>query len=596
MRSKIMAMLTRHLLILAAHVGAAVLFSAPWAAGGYLVTDGSRIVEVDTGEPAQLNGINWFGFETANFAPHGLWQRSMDSFLDQMGDLGYNFLRVPYCNEMFNPGVMPNGINFWQNPDLEGLTPIQILDTLIEKAGARGMRIMLDRHRPTSSGQSTLWYTAQVTEQRWIDDWTMLAARYADSSVVVAADLHNEPHGAATWGTGDLATDWRLAAERCGNAILEVNPDWLIVVGGIENHQNDFYWWGGNLMGARNHPVRLAVANRLVYSPHDYGPGVYSQPWFSDPAFPANMPGIWNKYWAYLHLENIAPILVGEFGGRKTDNVSSEGIWQNTLVDYLAEHGMYWTYWCWNPNSGDTGGVLLDDWQTIDESKQAMLNRLIDVSPPAPNDDIIIDNTDPLRVTLAGSWFSSTSITGFYGSDYLHDDNAGKGTKTVRFTPDLMQAGAYEVFLMWAAFNRATAVPVDIVSATGTISQAVNQRENGGQWVSLGVHSFDAGSSGSLFIRTGGTSDYVVVDAVRFSLVRALPHPMAVALESVPGGIRLTWPTVPGSRYRVQMKSQLSGPLWLNRTEVTATGPSASWDDAAVAGTASRFYRIIFIE
>lgn len=57
---------------------------------------------------------------------------------------------------------------------------------------------------------------------------------------MIGADLHNEPHGAATWGSGNTNTDWRLAAERCGNAILSVNTNWLIIVEGIENYQNDF--------------------------------------------------------------------------------------------------------------------------------------------------------------------------------------------------------------------------------------------------------------------------------------------------------------------------------------------------------------------
>jgi endoglucanase len=30
---------------------------------------------------------------------------------------------------------------------------------------------------------------------------------------------------------------------------------------------------------------------------------------------------------------------------------------------------MSYTYWSWNPDSGDTGGVLQDDWNTIDQAK-----------------------------------------------------------------------------------------------------------------------------------------------------------------------------------------------------------------------------------
>jgi endoglucanase len=79
-----------------------------------------------------------------------------------------------------------------------------------------------------------LWYTGQYPEQRWIDDWRMLAQRYRNNPTVVGADLHNEPHTPACWGCGDQTRDWRLAAERAGNAIQAVNPDWLIIVEGVD--------------------------------------------------------------------------------------------------------------------------------------------------------------------------------------------------------------------------------------------------------------------------------------------------------------------------------------------------------------------------
>src|SRR5260221_404467 len=116
---------------------------------------------------------------------------------------------------------------------------------------------LLAQHRPNAYAQSNLWYTDRLPESRWISDWVMLAQHYHDNPTVIGADLHNEPHGEATWGSGVQATDWRLAAERGGNAILSVNPSWLIVVEGIEAYQNQYYWWGGNLMGTRQFPVRL---------------------------------------------------------------------------------------------------------------------------------------------------------------------------------------------------------------------------------------------------------------------------------------------------------------------------------------------------
>ncbi len=338
----------------------------------YLHTEGNQLVD-SFGNKVILTGINWFGLETENYAPHGLWARSLDSILDQIVELGFNTIRLPYSNQLLDSASQPNGINYDLNPDLKGLSGLEILDKIIAGAGQRGLKVILDRHRPDSHTQSELWYTSEYDEARWISDWVMLAKRYAANDTVIGADLHNEPHGSATWGSDDPATDWRLAAERAGNAILKVNPNLLIIVQGVEKYQDDWYWWGGNLSGAREQPVRLDVPGQLVYSTHVYGPGVYPQPWFSDPSFPDNMPQIWDRHWGYLVKEGIAPVIVGEFGGRSVGE-DKEGVWQRALVSYLRENNFSYTYWTLNPNSGDTGGILLDDWQTVDPGKEALLS------------------------------------------------------------------------------------------------------------------------------------------------------------------------------------------------------------------------------
>ncbi|MBV9174045.1 MAG: cellulase family glycosylhydrolase, partial [Chloroflexi bacterium] len=163
-------------------------------------------------------------------------------------------------------------------------------------------------------------------------------------------------------------TDWRLAAGRAGNAILAVNPHVLIFVQGIEHSGDDWYWWGGNFLDARAAPVQLDVPGRLVYSPHDYGPGVYAQSWFADANFPGNMPAVWDAHWGYLSNEQIAPVVLGEFGGRSVGD-DPEGVWQHALMDYADQHGIGWLNWSFNPDSGDTGGLLSDDWLSVVQAK-----------------------------------------------------------------------------------------------------------------------------------------------------------------------------------------------------------------------------------
>ena len=341
---------------------------------GYFHTQGSSILDANN-QVVRITGINWFGLETANYAPHGLWARSLAALMDEIQSLGYNTIRLPYSSELFDAGSTPNGIDFTQNPDLLGLTGPQIMDKVVAAAGARGIRIILDRHRPDSGAQSALWYTSAYPESRWISDWTMLATHYANNPTVIGADLHNEPHDPASWGDGYMSTDWRAAAERAGNAILAVNPNWLIVVEGIQTYNGDSYWWGGNVEGAATAPVQLSVANRLVYSAHDYPSSVSGQSWFSAPNYPANLAGVWDTHWGYLVKGNTAPVLLGEWG--TLDVSTSDQQWFATLAGYLASTGISFTFWCLNPDSGDTGGILANDWMTVNTNKQSVIAPLL---------------------------------------------------------------------------------------------------------------------------------------------------------------------------------------------------------------------------
>ncbi len=153
---------------------------------GYFHTSGNQILDANN-QTARIAGVNWFGFETTNFAPHGLWTRSYTSMMDQMKQLGFNTIRLPFSDQLFDAGSVPNGIDFAKNPDLQGLSGLQIMDKIVDYAGQIGLRIMLDHHRSdagNSANEGGLWYTSAYPESRWISDWTMLASRYAGNPTV----------------------------------------------------------------------------------------------------------------------------------------------------------------------------------------------------------------------------------------------------------------------------------------------------------------------------------------------------------------------------------------------------------------------------
>ena len=358
------------------------------AAPGWLSTSGNQIID-SAGHTVQIAGVNWFGFESSTFAPHGLWTRGYKDMMDQMVDLGFNTIRLPFSSEMLHTSAAPNGIDFNKNPDLQGLSALQIMDKIVDYAGQVGLKIILDHHRSNAGAGTSdngLWYDSQYTQAAWVNDWKMLAARYADDPAVIGADLHNEPYN-GTWGGGG-ANDWALAAETAGNAIGTVNANWLIFVEGVGTYKGESYWWGGNLMGVRDRPIDLALDDKLVYSAHDYPNSVYKQPWFQGADFPANLPAKFDQMWGYIYKEGIAPVWIGEFGTKLVD--PKDAPWLEAITSYLGgdfnndgtsdlaagQKGPSWTFWSWNPNSGDTGGILTDNWSGVNQTKMGYLTPI----------------------------------------------------------------------------------------------------------------------------------------------------------------------------------------------------------------------------
>jgi len=378
---------------------------------GWLHTDGATIETAD-GSPYVIKAISWFGLETGNCAPHGLWSISLDAGLAQIASLGFNTIRLPYSNECLAQAAS-SSVNEAANPTLAGLSPLQLMDAVIQGAKSYGLSVILDRHRPDSGAQSELWYTDRYPEAAWIADWTMLAERYAAEPAVIGVDLHNEPHGTACWGCGDPAIDWQAAAERAGDAVLAANPNLLIVVEGVEKQSTGSTWWGGGLADAGDAPVSLDVADRVVYSPHDYPASIYAQKWFTASDYPANLREVWSSNWGYLAEQDIAPVLLGEFGSKlETD---SDRAWFESIVSYLSDTGMSFAYWSFNPNSGDTGGIVKDDWVTPQADKLALLAPLIGtgspVAPHTPAAPVPAPTTTPVAPVPAPSATPSPTAT-----------------------------------------------------------------------------------------------------------------------------------------------------------------------------------------
>jgi endoglucanase len=327
----------------------------------------------------------------------GLWARGYKSILDEMQTLGFNSLRITFSNQMLLAAtVVPTtSVNPALNPDLVGKSPLQCLDAIVAYCGEIGLAVILNRYAAMVDNyeQELLWYvpgSELYSEQAMIADWVMLARRYAGSAVV-GMDLWSEPRGSATWAT-NADTDWNLAAQRIGNAILAVNPQPLIIVEGVSG----YFWRGTHLEGVAANPVVLDVPNKVVYGTHEYSCDVFAQPWFDDPTYPNNLYGLWDEYYGYLMREGIAPVMVVGFGF--TLENACDDTWLPLWLNYMngeyvtagesalqpGELGMSWMFRGVDPYS-PVGGILEADWVTQQTVKMQRLSPYLAPQLPSFN-------------------------------------------------------------------------------------------------------------------------------------------------------------------------------------------------------------------
>ena len=112
--------------------------------------------------------------------------------------------------------------------------------------------------------------------------------------------------------------------------------------------------------------------------------------------------------------------------------------------------------------------------------------------------------------TFTGTWCVS-GVAGFYGVDSLY--GCGAGVDTYRWTPTIVAAGSYDVYVRWTAHaNRSAAVPITVVHAAGATTKTFDERVNGGQWVWHGRYSFNTGTGGS--VQVSDANGLAVADAV----------------------------------------------------------------------------------
>lgn len=362
---------TTGLVLLHNHIGVAWLRSSGVPPGVYS-RDGLLYIGKNT--PFRIKGLSWFGMEEEEHLPGGLHEKTVDEIFEFATEYKFNAVRLPLSVD----NLLRNRIshsNVFINPELSGLSYIQVVKYVVQTAAKHKLLILLDAHRLKSDQiqSNGLWYSDEVTQAELDTFWKTLCKELQEEWNVLGADLYNEPWD-ALWNSTNVSHDWKRASERLGNDIHASCPSWLVLIQGVgptEKSVQTNTFWAENLHVMQNAPPKLSLQSKVAISPHVYGPSVYNQTYFGDNEFPANMPDIWDDHFGKAsHVTGLATV-VGEWGGLF---IGKDKEWQLKFFQYIQEKNMSFFYWCINPESADTGGLLKSDWKTPENDRLAMLD------------------------------------------------------------------------------------------------------------------------------------------------------------------------------------------------------------------------------
>jgi aryl-phospho-beta-D-glucosidase BglC (GH1 family) len=398
--------------------------------------------------------------------------RTIAQTMSEIAGMGINVIRLPLVPQTLNPNDPQGTGNVLKNHSSVRIANSRLaLETMIRAADAANIEVMLDIHscsnyvgwrkgrldaRPpwtdadrdnydfkrenyscaATNNPPTVTTTHPYNQTMWLDNLRTVAGLGTALGVdnIIGIDIFNEPHD-YTWA------EWKAMTEAAYAAINAVNPNTLLFVQGVGTNAGAQDGspttvtpvphgvvatnpnWGENLFEAGTNPINIPK-ERLVFSPHTYGPSVFVQKMFMDPAQtqctglegdaagdancnivinPTLLRQGWEEHFGFLKSQGYG-MVVGEFGGnmdwplgqasiRDRDRWShiTPGVdtaWQNAFVDYMISKGIEGCYWSINPESGDTAGWYghaydpisnesgWGEWRAFDQRKTNLLNRL----------------------------------------------------------------------------------------------------------------------------------------------------------------------------------------------------------------------------
>lgn len=128
-------------------------------------------------------------------------------------------------------------------------------------------------------------------------------------------------------------------------------------------------------------------------------------------------------------------------------------------------------------------------------------------------------------VQISGNWEKVTR--GGYGPSYLRTGSSGTEQKAVRFRPEIVEAGRYDVYVYFPKSQEGSS-QTNILLSDGFEEHEITVKEadiriegqTSGEWVHLGEYDFTSGSDAHVTVSDENADGLVVADAALWVPVR----------------------------------------------------------------------------
>ncbi|MGD0678958.1 MAG: glycoside hydrolase family 5 protein [Polyangiaceae bacterium] len=354
--------------------GCAVAGGAPKVAPSGYYTNGAQVCSA-SGEPHIFQGVDRPSLEWSADGDH----ISAQDFLEMGQAWHANVVRIAMNQD------------FWlSNASLYSPNYAATIDQAVTSAELAGLDVILDLHwsdqgnlsaqlAGTGIKNDTAGYSMQqpMADANSVMFWAQVASRYKGDGHVLF-ELYNEPNGIDwdTWLNGGTFEGYVVAGmQQLYNAVrVTAGADNVVIAGGLS--------WAFDLSGVATHPIQ---GYNVMYATHPYRAG--------DPE------SEWSGYFGYLAAQNIAPVIVTEFG----DNESNcTGAWDTSLIQYAQGLQISWTAWAWYPG-GCSFPSLISDWSSYTPTVQGVAVQAALAQLPAPTSWIATDASSPEGSSSEGS-------------------------------------------------------------------------------------------------------------------------------------------------------------------------------------------------